>query len=71
MSLIGQLAGLIEELALALHFVEPPLALVHTAVLVVKSANTMPHSLHLVALVLTPLLVSLHDVLSLCWLFRR
>lgn len=65
MSLIGQFSRLVEKLSLALHLVEPPLTLVHASVLVVKSANPMSHSLHLVALVLTALLVSLDHVLSL------
>lgn len=50
---------------MALHFVEPPLSLVHASVLVVEDALSMSHTLQLVPFVFAPLLVALDHVFSL------
>lgn len=67
-ALIGDIAVLVEELAVALHLVFVPLALVVAAVGVGELAEALPVGANFVALVFAAVVVALADVLGGgCW----
>lgn len=65
-TLVGQLAAFIEEFAPTVHLVLFPVPIVVAAILIEELALAMPDTVLLVALVATPGLVFLDNVLDFC-----